>query len=137
LPRPLAAAAAALLVVTLALTPAAAAKERVVARLATPIVRDAVPGSRVTVTWTLTAVEDGKRRPYGAGYAFVRLVAADGTHSPRVYGTNPARGRYRALVTVPRGGVERVQIGVMGRACGATGCRPAPRHFPLVGRVFR
>jgi hypothetical protein len=138
LPRPRPRALAALVLVLLAvLAPAAGAKEGVVARLATPIERDAKPGSRVTVTWTLTRVVAGKRRPFGGGYAFVRLVGRTGSSSPRVYGANPAPGRYRATIRVPKGGLARVVIGIMGSRCDATGCRPEPKRFPLVGRVFR
>jgi hypothetical protein len=115
----------------------AGAKDGVVARVLTPIPRAVEPGMRIPVTWTLTSVEAGKRRPFGGGYAFVRLVGRDGSRSPRVYGTNPAPGRYRATVRVPSGGVTRVVIGIMGTACGQDGCRPAPKHFRIVGRVFR
>jgi hypothetical protein len=117
--------------------PAAGAKDGVVARLATPIERDSEPGSRVTVTWTLTHTKAGKTRPFGGGYAFARLVGRTGSSSPRVFGANPAPGRYRATIRVPRGGIGRVVIGIMGSRCDATGCRPAPKTFPLVGRVFR
>ena len=102
----------------------------------TPVERDAAPGSRVSIGWTLTRVQDGKRRPFGGGYAFVRLVGLAAS-SPRVLGTNPAPGRYRATVTVPRGGIARVEIGIMGSRCDATGCRPAPKLFPIRGPVFR
>ncbi len=136
MPRLLAAVVAVALAALL-VAASAQAKEGVVARVLTPIDRDAAPGTRVTVGWTLTLVENGKRRPFGGGYAFVRLVGRDGSSSPRVYGVNPAPGRYRAAVRVPRGGISRVVIGIMGSRCDAAGCRPAPKRFPIVGRVFR
>ena len=127
------------LLAALALIPAAAAKEGSVARILTPLSRDAEPGTRVTVAWTVTVVEAGRSRPYGGGYVFVRLVAPTGTRTPLVYGREwRQRGRYRAAVRVPRGGVRRIEIGVMGAACRPDGsCRPAPKLFPIVGRVFR
>jgi hypothetical protein len=45
--------------------PAACARECVVARVLTPVACDAAPESRVTVVWTLTVGEDGRRRPFG------------------------------------------------------------------------
>jgi hypothetical protein len=134
--RPPAAAVAVALAASL-LVASASAKEGVVARVLTPIDREAAPRTRVTVGWTLTLVENGKRRPFGGGYAFVRLVGRGGSSSPRVYGTNPGPGRYRATVRVPRGGVARVIFGIMGSRCDPDGCRPAPKRFPIVGRVFR
>lgn len=130
---------AAALLAAIALAPNAAAKEGPVARILTPLSRDAEPGSRVTVAWTVTVVEAGRRRPFGGGYVFVRLVAPTGSRTPLVYGIEwRQRGRYRATIRVPRGGVRRVEIGVMRAACSPDGtCRPAPRLFPIVGRVFR
>jgi hypothetical protein len=135
--RPPALAAAGLLaVLAVAPAPAAEAKERVVARVLTPIARDAEPGSRVTVVWTLTLVEAGKRRPFGAGYVFVRLFGQRGARTATAYGLHTRRpGRYRATVRIPRGGVARVAIGVMGTTCGGQprSCRPSPRYFPIAG----
>lgn len=134
-------AAGALLAVLLALAaPTAGAKEGVAARVLTPISRAAEPGSKVTVVWTLTYDDAGKRRPFGAGYVFVRLFGPGGSRTPPAYGVHAGqRGRYRASVRVPRGGVTRVAIGVMGSVCdgGTPGCRPAPKFFPIVGRALR
>jgi hypothetical protein len=118
----------------------AGAKEGVVARVVTPISRDAEPGSKVRVVWTLTFLEAGERRPFGGGYVFVRLFGPNGSHSARTYAVQPEPGRFRALVKVPRGGVRRVEFGIMGMVCdaeGRPGCHPGPKLFPIVGRVFR
>ena len=129
---------AALLVVVAALVASpGAAKEGVVARVVTPITRDADPGSKITVVWTLYFVEAGERHPFGGGYVFVRLFGPNGSRSPRTYAENPELGRFRAKVRVPRGGVRRVEFGIMGTACDQKGCRPSPKIFPIVGRVFR
>ena len=107
--------ALAFLLVTSAVVAAApaVAKEGVVARLVT-IPREAEPGSIITVVWTLASVDDGKRRPFGAGGVFVRLFGPHGSRSPRAYASELGRGRYRARVVVPREGVSRVVIGLMG-----------------------
>ena len=123
-------------VVVLLASPAGA-KEGVVARVVTPLSRDADPGSKVTVVWTLTYLEAGERRPFGGGWIFVRLFGPDGSRSARTYAANPAPGRFRATVKVPRGGVRRAEFGIMGTACDRDGCRPSPKLFPIVGRVFR
>ena len=130
--------AGALLAALLALPTPAGAKEGVVARVLTPITRDAEPGSTVQVSWTLTFLDDGKRRPFGAGYVFARLVGPGGKRSPLAYGVHARQlGRYRASVRVPRGGARRLEIGIMGTVCDGDGCRTAPKLFPLAGRVFR
>jgi hypothetical protein len=134
--RSLAVAALIVLLVGVVASPAGA-KEGVVARVVTPISRDAEPGSKVTVVWTLTFVEAGQRRPFGGGWVFVRLLGRQGSLSPRAYAANPAPGRFRATVRVPRGGVSRVEFGIVGTACDQEGCRASPKLFPIVGRVFR
>lgn len=127
---------ASMVTVALVLTAPAGAKEGVVARVLTPVSRDAVPGSRITVVWTLSFVDAGKRHPFGGSAIFVRLYGSDGSRTRRVYGAEVEPGRYRATVRVPRGGVDRIVFGIMGTACDAEGCRDAPRRFPIVGRVF-
>ena len=129
---------AAALLAAVALAPSAGAQYRVEARVLTPISRDAEPGSRVTVAWTLTHVEGGKRRPLGAGYVLARLVGPNGRRTPSAYGVHTLRpGGYRARLRVPRGGARRLEIGVMGSTCDANGCRRTLKLFPIVGRVFR
>jgi len=110
------------------------AKEGVVARVLQPVLRTAEPGSKVTVVWMLYHVEDGERVPFNATGVFIRLFGPSGSHSTRVYATQSKLGRYRAAVKVPPGGVRRVVIGLMGTSCGASGCRPSPAIFEIVGR---
>jgi hypothetical protein len=119
-----------------AATPSAA-KEGVVARLATPISIEAAPGSKVTVVWTLSFADRDARRPFSADGVFIRLFGAPGSKSPRVYAIQPALGRYRATVRIPAGGLRGVVIGLMGTGCDANGCRPAPHLFRIVGPLFR
>jgi hypothetical protein len=134
--RPLIALVAALAALAVAV-PSAVAKEDVVARVLTPISRDAASGSTVRVGWTLTFVHNGKRRPFGGGYVFARLVSPSGRRSPLVYGVGARPGRYQARVVVPRGGVARLEIGIMGTVCDVKGCRAGPKLFPIRGPVFR
>lgn len=109
-----------------------AAKEGVVARVLTPIPRSAVPGTKVTVVWTLSVREEsGKRRPFSAEGVFVRVL---GVRSTVDYtGTHRPLGRYRAVLRVPSGGIRRLRFGLMGW----NDYGPAPVFFPVAGRVFR
>jgi len=111
----------------------APAKEKVVARVLTPLPHDAKPGTRLTVVWTLSYVEAGERRPLSAIGVFIRLFGHGGSAPARVYAAEPVPGRYRARVTVPRGGVRRVSIGLMGWNDDG----PAPYAFPLAGDLIR
>jgi hypothetical protein len=141
MPSRLLVAGAALVAALLALGAApAGAKEGVVARVQTPISRDADPGTRITVVWMLYSVEAGERRPFGGGAIFIRLLGPGDSRSKRVYAAPIEPGRYRATVRVPRGGVRRLELGIMGMVCnvqGRLGCRPSPKLFPIVGSPFR
>jgi hypothetical protein len=117
--RSLAVAALIVLLVGVVASPAGA-KEGVVARVVTPISRDAEPGSKVT-----RRLDAHLRR------------GRQGALSPRAHAAKPAPGRFRATVRVPRGGVSRVEFGIVGTACDQEGCRASPKLFPIVGRVFR
>lgn len=114
----------------------ASAKEGVVARVLTPIDRNASPGTKVTVVWTLSYVEGGKRHPFGGGDVFIRLFGPGEFRSRRISAAPVRLGRYRATVRVPRGGIRRVVIGLMGMRCAGV-CRPAPMLFRIVGDPFR
>ena len=117
-----------------------AAKEGVEARIVTPIPREAAPGTKVTVVWTLTTLDQGRRIPFGAGDVFIRLFGPGSARTPRAYATEVERGRFRARPRIPGGGVRIVVIGRMGFRCdasGAPGCVPAPAIFPIKGKVFR
>ena len=121
----------------LAVASTALAKEGVVAEVLTPISRDAKPGTKVNVVWTLTSDEDGESHPFGGSAVFIRLFGPSGSHTKRVYGTEVSSGRFRATLRIPRGGVRRVVVGLMGESCDAEGCRPSPILFRVVGRPIR
>ena len=111
----------------------AAAKDGVVAKVEKPVARDAEPGARVTVVWRLTSVESGRARRFGASGVFIRLFGPNGTRTPRAFASQFEPGRYRATARIPRGGVDRVIIGLMGW----NDFGPSPVTFPVIGRVFR
>lgn len=111
----------------------AAAKDGVVAKVERPIARAAKPGAWVTVVWRLTSVESGRARRFGAKGVFIRLFGPSGTRTPRAFASQLEPGRYTATARVPRGGVDRVVIGLMGW----NDRGPAPVTFPVIGRVFR
>jgi hypothetical protein len=121
----------------LAVVSTALAKEGVVAEVLTPISRDAKPGTKVNVVWTLTSVEGEESHPFGGSAVFVRLFGPSGSHTKRVYGTEVQSGRFRATLRIPRGGARRVVIGLMGESCDAEGCRPSPILFRVAGSPIR
>jgi hypothetical protein len=125
------------LLAALAVVATASAKEGVVAQVLTPISRDAAPGSKVNVVWTLTEVAGEESHPFGGSAVFIRLFGPGGSHTKRVYGAELASGRFRATLRIPRGGVRRVAIGLMGERCDAAGCRPSPILFRVVGSALR
>jgi hypothetical protein len=121
------------LLVGLAAVAPAAAKEGVVAKVRVPVSRAAEPGTKVTVVWELTAVQSGRAHPFDADGIFLRLFGPAGSRTPRAYADRLDAGRYRATARVPRGGVTRVVIGLLGW----NDQGPAPVRFPVIGRVFR
>jgi hypothetical protein len=131
--------ALALLVVLTALVVAtqASAKEGIVAQVVTPISRDAAPGTKVNVVWTLMSVEDEDPHPFSADGVFIRLFGPAGSHTKRVYATQIASGRFRATLRIPRGGVRRIAIGLMGERCDAEGCGPSPILFRIAEGAVR
>jgi hypothetical protein len=113
----------------------AGAKENVTARLLTPLPRDAAPGDRLTVVWSLGGVdEQGTRRPFNAIGVFVRLLSASGGRSTVGFATPDAhpQGRYDAQVTVPEGGIGGVQVALRGTSDGTA----ADTRFPLENDPF-
>jgi hypothetical protein len=120
-----------------AATPSAAKEGGVQARIATPISREATPGTNVVVVWTLSFADRYARRPFSVDRVFIRLFGVQGSRSPRAYAIQPVPGRYRATVRIPAGGARRVVVGLMGTSCGTGGCRPSPHLFRTVGPVFR
>jgi hypothetical protein len=122
----------ALLVATTALVCAlpAAAKDGVKATLTSDLPLDAERGTRLRVAWTLAYVDDGRRRLFGAGGVFVRLVSASGAAAETAFARED-RGRYTATVTVPEGGIGDVEVGLRGWVSGEVERRPSDMLFPI------
>lgn len=107
---------ATLVLALVALVPAAAAKEGLLAELLTPLPSSAAPGSSIDVSWRLTVASDGKRVPFNAASVFIRLVDAAGGTPTFAFARGAAHpdGRYDATIAVPAGGIARAEIGVRG-----------------------
>jgi hypothetical protein len=118
----------------------AAAKERVTATIHAPTRCDAVAGHRITVAFQLTSWAQGTPQPFGAGGVFVvlrRFGAKPGVKRAAT-SAGSGTGRYTARVTVPRGGIRRIDVGLEGTAStpgGAT--RDADVLFRVVGDPCR
>jgi hypothetical protein len=117
------------LVAALAFTAGAAAKDGVVARLANPDVLRAPGGTRVALVWTLKAGGE----PFGAEGIYVQLNGGRETLAHRL---GPSR-RFRAWLTIPRGGVRSIVIALQGWRTDAKGTRRADWRFPIVNDPTR
>ena len=103
-----------------ALAAGALAKEGFRATLTSPIPADARPGSTITVTWKITngRATPSTRPPSSSGFAAPdRADATEGFASPTAH----TDGAYSARVTVPKGGIAAVQIGVAGTSTDSSG----------------
>lgn len=107
------------------------AQNWVEATLTSSVPLSASPGTRVRLAWTLNAPDQhGRNQPFDATFIFARVLGAPGaaTQTVRAHGSH---GRYTATLTVPRGGIHSIQIGIMGWSNGPTGRHPAPNLFPI------
>jgi hypothetical protein len=107
----------------------AAGKTGVEATLLTRIPLDAPAGTRLQVAWTLSYLDHGRRRLFGANGVFVRLRSAAGA-SPETAFTSGV-GHYRATVRVPKGGIGDVELGLRGWTNGPTGTHESDADFPI------
>jgi hypothetical protein len=129
-------------VVLLAAPVAAPAKGRVTATIHAPARCDAAPGTKVTVAFGLTSAATAQEpaRPFGASGIFVVLRRTGGRpgvkRAARVAGAGT--GEYRARVTVPRGGIRRIDVGLEGVSTMAGGrTEDADVLFRVVGDPCR
>jgi hypothetical protein len=130
--------AAAACAMSLAVPALASAKGDAIATIASPTRCDAAPGARIAIRFTVTVADaDGTRRPFSGSEVFVRLRRA-GHAAVKRRATSLGEGRYRARVTVPRGGIRRIDAGVEGTTTLADGTtRSAPALFGVVGDPCR
>jgi hypothetical protein len=115
----------------LVLVPATLAKGDVVARLDAAIPRDAKPGTKLPVGWTLSVLEGSDWQAFDAtGTAiFIRFVGRTGGSTTEALATGDGTGHFTAHVVIPRGGVSNVEIGIHGDCSGA----PCDDLFQLAG----
>jgi hypothetical protein len=114
--------------VALAVAAPATAKEGAQAHLLTPLPASPVPGTLITVRWTVDVPSaSGRRVPFGAQGMFVRLIGRGGAMtsatSPQTHGPP-----YSVHIRVPRGGIRVVRFGLR--------ARPADVFFPLRGNAI-
>ena len=117
------------LIAALVLAAGALAKDGVVARLANPNVLREPGGTKVALVWTLKAGNE----PFGAEGIYVRLNGGRETPANRL---GPP-GRFRARLTIPRGGVRSIVIALQGWRTDGNGTRRADWRFPIVNDPTR
>jgi hypothetical protein len=106
-------------------------KDGVRATLTSRVPLDAPAGTRLDIVWTLAYVDEkGRRRPFGAGGVFARLVSASGAQPETGFATGD-RGSYRATVAVPEGGIGDIEFGLVAWQSGVNGTRRADAIFPI------
>jgi hypothetical protein len=120
-----------ILLIVAATAPAAAGKEGARARLLTGLPLHARAGALITVKWTVRERANGKLIPFPANGMFVRLIGKGDAKTAFAQQFGPP---YRARIRVPRGGIRRIKLGLMGYS---TSGRPAPEFFPIVNSPFR
>jgi hypothetical protein len=102
---------AAVALAALVLVPAAAAKDGVHATLTSKLPAFALRGTKLTVTFTLRTASG---RPFDAEKVFVKIICPTKDASSFVFAANVHSGSYRAVATVPPGGIGTVRIGLRG-----------------------
>jgi hypothetical protein len=95
------------------------------ATLTSKVPRNLFPGARFTLTWT---VKGPSGKPYTTKGMFVRVVCPEGDRVTSASATATSiKGAYRALVTVPAGGIGTISIGT----------RKPPSFFAITNPVRR
>jgi hypothetical protein len=125
--------------VSLAVPALASAKGDATATIQSPTRCDAAAGRQITIRFVVTMAEaDGTLRPFTAPEVFVRLKRAGRAPAVKRRATSLREGRYRVRVTVPRGGIRRIDAGVEGTTTLADGTtRSAPALLRVVGDPCR
>lgn len=120
-------------VLVVAFAGSAAAKGDAMAELDAPIPPDADPGTELEVGWRAWTPDGGTEWPFAGSPIFIRLISTDGTASTEVLGTENPRGsgHYLATISVPPGGVGRVEIGLLGESCVDGACTRSDILFEL------
>jgi hypothetical protein len=118
----------------LSLVGVAAAKEGAKASLDAPIPPGTEPGSEIEVGWSAGWPDGaGGLDPIIGSPVFIRLTSVDGSEKVEASGTErpSGSGHYVATITVPRGGVGLVEIGLRGESCLNGECTRSDLTFAL------
>jgi len=83
----------------------------------------------------VTILDNGRRRPFGAGGMFVRLLSPVRGQSVKVYAKGVG-GHYHATVRVPRGGLRGIQLGLRSWVSDPNGTRESDWLFPITNNPF-
>jgi hypothetical protein len=107
----------------------------VIATFDAPLPVDSAAGSTVRIAWTLTMTfPDGTVHPYLAEGIYLRLSPATGGPI-EVPAQSDRDGHFVAKVTVPSGGLGKVEIGLKGLACtAADSCTRADEIFRIAAK---
>jgi hypothetical protein len=109
------------------------AKEGGQAKLDTPLPPDAEPGSAIEIGWRVWVMEEDTEQPVIGSPLFIKLTSRDGSETVEASGheSPSGSGHYVATVTVPRGGVSVVTIGMRGTSCVDGHCVRSDIEFAL------
>jgi hypothetical protein len=107
----------------------------VIATFDAPLPVDSAAGSTVRIAWTLAMTfPDGTVHPYLAEGIYLRLSPATGGPI-EVPAQSDRDGHFVAKVTVPSGGLGKVEIGLKGLACtAADSCTRADEIFRIAAK---
>jgi hypothetical protein len=118
----------------LSLAGVVSAKEGAEAALDAPIPPGAEPGTEIEVGWRAGWPDGaGGMESIIGSPVFIRLTSVDGSEKVEVGGTEnpPGSGHYVATITMPRGGVGLVEIGLRGESCVNGECSRSDIPFAL------
>ncbi|HEY7693945.1 MAG TPA: hypothetical protein VH816_16530 [Gaiellaceae bacterium] len=113
----------------------ASGKEGARATLTSHVPVAAAAGTRFRVAWVVTILDNGRRRPFGAGGMFVRLLGPARGASTKVYAQG-LDGRYHAIVRVRRGGLRGIQFGLRSWVSDARGTHEGEWLVPVTNNPF-
>lgn len=113
----------------------ASGKEGARATLTTRVPLTAAAGTSFRVAWVVTILDSGRRRPFGAGGMFVRLLSPVRGQSVKVYAEG-AGGHYHATVRVPRGGLRGIQLGLRSWVSDPNGTHESDWLLPITNNPF-
>jgi hypothetical protein len=116
----------------------AAAKEGFEARLDAPISIGSVPGSTLSLGWTVFTMVDDEKLPMFGSPVFIRLLPRGGGNPVTEFGTERpgGSGHYLADIVVPPSGVGMVEIGLRGEQCEAGVCWTSDMRFKVTGEIL-